>query len=122
MAGVPGQPGVPGQDGAPGQPGVPGQVGAPGQPGVPGQDGSLQRQRLSFRTSGLAVDLEIADTGEARRLTGQLIPGQAAVVEIRSVITVEADAHGRFSTDALPHGQVSLRCRLGTLATGWVAL
>ena len=73
-------------------------AGAPG----PDQNGSPQRQRLSFRTSGLAVDLEIAGTGESRRLTGQLIPGQAAVVEIRSVITVEADAHGRFSTDALP--------------------
>ena len=77
-------------------------AGALGQPGVPDQNGLPQRQRLSFRTSGLAVDLEIAGTGESRRLTGQLIPGQAAVVEIRSVITVEADAHGRFSTDALP--------------------
>ena len=103
-------------------------AGALGQPGVPDQDGSPQRQRLSFRTSGLAVDLEITGTGESRRLTGQLIPGQAAVVEIRGVIAVEADAHGRFSTDALPHGQVSLRCRLGAesdrarLATGWVTL
>ena len=34
-------------------------AGALGQPGVPDQDGSPQRQRLSFRTSGLAVDLEI---------------------------------------------------------------
>ena len=103
-------------------------AGALGQPGVPDQDGSPQRQRLSFRTSGLAVDLEITGTGESRRLTGQLIPGQAAVVEIRGVIAVEADARGRFSTDALPPGQVSLRCRLGAesdrarLATGWVTL
>ena len=103
-------------------------AGAPGRPGVPDHDGSPPRQRLSFRTSGLAVDLEITGTGESRRLTGQLVPGQAAVVEIRGIITVEADARGRFSTDALPPGQVSLRCRLGSesdrhrLATGWVTL
>jgi len=30
------------------------------------------------------------------------------------VITVEADSVGRFSAGAVPFGQISLRCRLGT--------
>jgi hypothetical protein len=82
----------------------------------------VNRRQLSFRTSGLVVDLELTGSGESRRLTGQLIPGQSGVVEIRGVITVEADAGGRFSIDAFPPGHVSLRCRLGTIATGWVAI
>jgi hypothetical protein len=86
------------------------------------------RRQLSFRTSGLVIDLEITGSGESRRLTGQLVPGQSGVVEIRGVVTVQADARGRFSIDAVPPGQVSLRCRLGAesdqaqIATGWVAL
>jgi hypothetical protein len=89
---------------------------------IPEQAGVPQRRQLSFRTSGLVVDLELTGSGEGRRLTGQLIPGQSGVVEIRGVITVEADAAGRFSVDVVPPGQVSLRCRLGAIATGWVAL
>jgi hypothetical protein len=42
------------------------------------------------------------------------------------VITVEADVLGRFSAEAVPLGQISLRCRLGTeqspVATGWITL
>jgi hypothetical protein len=87
-----------------------------------------QRRRVSFRTSGLVVELEITGSGESRRLAGRLIPGQPATVEIRGVISVEADALGRFTADAVPPGQVSLRCRLGAeserarIATGWVTL
>jgi hypothetical protein len=95
---------------------------------VPGEADVPQRHRASFRTSGLVVELEITGSGESRRLAGRLIPGQSAAVEIRGVITVEADALGRFTADAVPSGQVSLRCRLGTeserarIATGWVTL
>jgi hypothetical protein len=95
---------------------------------IPEQAGGPQQRQLSFRTSGLVVDLELTGSGESRRLTGHLVPGQAGVVEIRGVITVEADADGRFSVDAVPPGQVSLRCRLGVgsdragIATGWVAI
>jgi hypothetical protein len=95
---------------------------------VPGQGRSPERRQLSFRTSGLVIELEITGSGESRRLAGRLIPGQSGVVEIRGVVTVEADALGRFSVEEVPPGQVSLRCRLGTqaapaqIATGWVAL
>ena len=94
----------------------------------PGQDGSPERRQLSFRTSGLVIELEITGSGESRRLTGRLIPGQSGVVEIRGVVSVQADALGRFSVEEVPPGQVSLRCQLGPeaaraqIATGWVAL
>ena len=73
----------------------------------------MERREVTFRTSGLVVELEVSVSGESRRLSGRLIPGQSAVVEIRGVITVQADARGRFSVDAVPPGQVSIRCRLG---------
>jgi hypothetical protein len=85
-------------------------------------------RRLTFRASGLVVEVEITGTGDARRLTGRLAPRQSALVDVRGVITVEADELGRFSADALPPGQLSLRCRLGTnpdrpqVTTGWVTL
>lgn len=97
----------------------------------PAGQGSPEWRQLSFRASGLTIELEIAGHGDYRRLTGQLIPRQRATVQIRTgggVITVEADPAGRFSADAVPLGAVSLRCRLGNRAdqppvvTGWIKL
>jgi hypothetical protein len=85
-------------------------------------------RRVSFRTSGLVIELEITGSGESRQMAGRLIPAQSGVVEIRGVVAVEADARGRFTAEAVPPGQVSVRCRLGTdadrarIATGWVVL
>jgi hypothetical protein len=96
--------------------------------GVPAQGSSAGRKQLSFRTSGLRIDLEMADSDGSRRLAGRLIPAQSAVVEIRGIITVQADVLGRFTAEDVPPGQLSLRCRLGTesdharIATGWVTL
>ena len=91
----------------------------------PGPD-AVQRRRLSFRTSGLVIELEITGSGESRRLAGRLIPAQSGVVEIRGVVAAEADARGQFTADAVPTGQLSVRCRLGAdraqVATGWVDL
>ncbi len=91
--------------------------------------GGPEWRQLSFRTSGLTIELEITESGDYRRLLGQLIPRQPAVVEIRhgqGVITVEADSLGRFSADEVPFGQISLRCRLGSdqspVVTGWINL
>jgi hypothetical protein len=86
------------------------------------------RQRVSFRTSGLVIEFEITGSGESRQMAGRLIPAQPGVVEIRGVVTADADARGRFTAEAVPPGQVSVRCRLGTdadraqVATGWVVL
>jgi hypothetical protein len=91
--------------------------------------GGPEWRKLSFRASGLTIELEITGSGEYRRLLGQLIPRQSAVVDIRhgqGVITVEADTLGRFSADEVPFGQISLRCRLGSdqspVVTGWITL
>jgi hypothetical protein len=91
--------------------------------------GGPEWRRLSFRASGLTIELEITGSGNVRRLIGQLIPRQSAVVDIRhghGVITVEADTLGRFSAEEVPFGQISLRCRLGSdqapIVTGWISL
>jgi hypothetical protein len=93
--------------------------------------GSPEWRELSFRASGLTIELEITGAGQERRLTGQLIPRQPAVVDIRhadGVIAVEADDLGRFSAEAVPPGQISLRSRLGpvtdqsSVVTGWVSV
>jgi hypothetical protein len=91
--------------------------------------GAPEWRQLSFRASGLTIELEITGGGEYRRLMGQLIPRQSAVVDIRhgqGVTTVEADTLGRLSAEDIPSGQISLRCRLGSdqapIVTGWISL
>ncbi len=100
-------------------------------PGASVVRGGPEWRQLSFRASGLTIELEITGRGDHRRLVGQLIPRQSAVVDIRhgqGVITVEADTLGRFSADEVPFGQISLRCRLGSdtdqslVVTGWISL
>ncbi len=97
--------------------------------GVSAARGAPEWRQLSFRTSGLTIELGITGTGEARRMMGQLIPRQSAAVDIRherGVITVQADSLGRFSADSVPFGQVRLRCHLGIdqspIVTGWITL
>ena len=91
--------------------------------------GGPEWRQLSFRASGLTIELEITGSGASRRLIGQLIPRQSAGVDIRhgrGVITARADTLGRFSAEEVPFGQVSLRCRLGNdqspVVTGWISL
>ena len=101
-------------------------------PGASAVRGGPQWRQLSFRASGLAIELEITTESEdRRRLVGQLVPRQSAVVDIRhgqGVITVEANTLGRFSAGEVPSGQISLRCRLGPdtdrslVVTGWISL
>ena len=108
-------------------------VGTLSEAGTSAVRGSPAWRQLSFRASGLTIELEITGTGigDERRLIGQLIPRQPAVVDIRhadGVITVEADELGRFSAEAVPPGQISLRSRLGpvtdqsSVVTGWITV
>ena len=85
----------------------------PGPDSLAAAAASPERWRLTFRASGLAVEVEITGTGDARRLTGRLTPRQSALVDVRGGITVDTDELGRFGADALPAGQLSRRCRLG---------
>jgi hypothetical protein len=105
--------------------------GTPSQAGASAGRGSPEWHQLSFPASGLTIELEITGSGNDRRLTGQLIPRQPAVVDIRhadGVITAEADELGRFSAEAVPAGQISLRSRLGPVTdqspvvTGWITV
>jgi len=97
----------------------------------PAEASAPEWRQLSFRASGLTIELEITGHGGYRQLAGKLIPGQPAAVDIRhagGVTTVEADAHGRFCADDIPLGQISLRCRLGanpektSVMTGWITI
>lgn len=93
-------------------------------------------RQLSFRASGLTIELSITETGPTRRLVGQLLPRQPARVDIRyhdTLLTIEADDLGRFTADDIPAGQISIRCRLGAtdqedaeaptpIVTGWISI
>jgi hypothetical protein len=93
--------------------------------------GTGQARMLSFRASGLTIDVEVTGSGESRRLIGQVAPSARASVDIRqgnSVFTVEADELGRFSADRLQAGPISLRCHPGhetihrLVVTDWIAI
>jgi hypothetical protein len=87
---------------------------------------------LTFEAPGLTVQLEVTDVGTRRRLIGQLIPAQRAVVTVRhqhgETVATEADELGRFRADDVPAGLSSLRCHLaGTgedefVVTDWIRL
>jgi hypothetical protein len=120
-------------DAGPGSPQPEGELGPGGGPeaGVFATGGAPEWRHLSFRASGLIIELEVTGTGNYRRLAGQLIPRQPAVVDIRhpgGVTTAAADSLGRFRAEIVPLGQISLRCRLGpktdqsSVVTGWIRL
>jgi hypothetical protein len=74
--------------------------------------GHQQERLLSFRASGLTIEVEVTAAGPARRLIGQLVPPQRAEVEIRrqdGVVTIATDEFGRFIADRMLAGPVSLR-------------
>jgi hypothetical protein len=93
--------------------------------------GQQQERLLSFRASGLTIEVEVTVAGPTRRLIGQLVPPQRAEVEIRhqdEVVTLATDEFGRFIADRLPAGPVSLRCGPGggqdrsAVVTDWIPI
>ncbi len=93
-------------------------------------------RQLSFRASGLTIELSVTTEGPVRRLMGQLLPRQPAQVDIRygdTILSVQADELGRFVADDIPAGAISIRCRLGDgfsdeaqeappVVTGWISI
>lgn len=86
-------------------------------------------RQLTFEGPGLTVEIEVAPGGG--RLVGQLVPPQAAQIEVRHLggsLNLESDALGRFSAERISPGPVSLRCRASDTAawpptaTDWVAI
>jgi len=84
-------------------------------------------RQLTFQGPELTVEVELSAEGA---LVGQLVPPQAATVEVRQAgaasRVVTADRLGRFAAGVLAHGPVSLLCRRGpgrpAVATAWLGL
>lgn len=95
-----------------------------------GMRASVAPRVVTFEADTLTVEVEIAETGDRRRLIGQLVPPSAGEVEIRNAArtqVVEADELGRFSATDVPGGPVSLVCRLQGAAerpvvTSWIVI
>jgi len=71
---------------------------------------------LTFEGAGLTVEVEVARTGEGRRLLGRVMPPQRGQVEVRHAggrLDVPVDALGRFSAGDVRPGPASLRFRAG---------
>jgi hypothetical protein len=81
-----------------------------------------QPRLVSFEGAGLMIELEIEQRGQARRITGQLLPRQAAAIDIvrpdGRTTTVQAEAEGRFVTELAGGGPVSFRVM--SLETDWL--
>src|ERR1700694_3347436 len=70
--------------------------------GVRSRDDSVRL--VSFDGPDLTVEVEVAAVGDHRRLVGQLVPPQAATIEIRAAgsgdaLDADVDALGRFSLE-----------------------
>jgi hypothetical protein len=84
---------------------------------------------LTFEGLGIEVEVEVAQTGTTRRLTGQVVPVGAAQVTVRSAdatLDVAADDLGRFTVEGIPSGAISLSVlRAGAehpIVTSWVSI
>jgi hypothetical protein len=82
---------------------------------------------LTFAVGDLTLDLEVEGSGRERRLIGELAPAQRAVIVIghaEGTTEVETDDDGRFRTEGIPAGPVSLSVRLAaggaTVQTEWI--
>lgn len=91
-----------------------------------GVRGAEETREITFRAPGIEIEVVVL-TEDTRRIVGQLVPPQQAVIELRSVDgsvrRVESDDLGRFSVTDVPTGNVSLRCILDddqTVQTDWV--
>ncbi|MGW1958423.1 hypothetical protein ACWCPI_37720 [Streptomyces sp. NPDC001920] len=77
---------------------------------------------LTFRAGEVTVDVEVTAQG----LMGQVLPPQQARIEVlagpQTAVPVDADAMGRFTSDAPPSGPFALRLRTGgeVVVTEWL--
>jgi len=96
--------------------------------------GAGEPRTLTFDADDLTVEVEVTGSGPERRLLGQLVPPQAARIEVDSRPpggedvtpagqTVEADPRGRFAAGGIGPGPLRLTCHragLPAVATDWV--
>ena len=75
-----------------------------------GVRGGADARQMTFRAPGLEIEVEV-ESERARIVIGQLVPAQAAEIELRQehrTLRTEADALGRFSFDGIAPGPVKL--------------
>ncbi|HKB31916.1 MAG TPA: hypothetical protein VKD26_13915 [Streptosporangiaceae bacterium] len=93
--------------------------------------GAPQGRLLSFRSSGLTIDVEVTGGGSRRNLIGQLVPPGRAAIEIRQggdVVSLDADELGRFTAGPFRAGPIRLRLSGAAQAgprrvvTDWVSI
>lgn len=71
-------------------------------------------RQMTFRAPGVEIEVVVMSEG-ARRLVGQLVPPQAATVELRyrdEVRSAKCDSLGRFTFQDVPVGPISIRCSI----------
>ncbi|MEA2001847.1 MAG: hypothetical protein U9N84_08195 [Actinomycetota bacterium] len=86
-------------------------------------------RQMTFRTPGVEIELVVVSE-TSRRLVGQLVPPQAAEIELHHedvTRTAQSDNLGRFAFQDVPAGSVRLTCKLkGTndplIQTEWVII
>lgn len=95
--------------------------------GVRGSGGGWRA--LTFETpDGVTIEVEVGVERSKRSLAGQISPAGAATVVVRlpgAEMPVQVDELGRFQTNGLPPGPISLRCVLPdgrAIETGWVTI
>lgn len=81
-------------------------------------------RQMTFRAPGLEIEVVVMAEG-ARRLVGQLVPPQAAEIELlyqSEVRSATSDSLGRFTFLDVPVGPVSIRCTVEgtTIQTDWM--
>ena len=93
--------------------------------------GAAEQRLFSFRGGDLVIELEVTRTGADRHVLGQIMPPQACLVDLRqqrNVVTVTADDLGRFRSERLAPGPLSLRLHppegtsQRTVTTDWVSI
>lgn|SRR5487761_259954 len=92
---------------------------------------SAGQRLISFKAPGLTIDVEVTSTESGREVMGQIIPPQRATVEIRhqsGIVIADADELGRFRSDSLQAGPMSLRLRpaadaaRAAIVTDWLSI
>ncbi len=86
-------------------------------------------RQMTFRTPGVEIELVVVSE-TSRRLVGQLVPPQAAEIELHhedETRTVQSDNLGRFTFHDVPVGSVRLTCKLTgegetTVQTEWIII
>ncbi|MFG1854922.1 hypothetical protein [Actinomadura geliboluensis] len=86
---------------------------------------------LTFSCPGREVEIEVAEQGREREISGRLVPSAAALVEVRhrdlppGGISARTEPAGLFCVPRVPEGLVSLVFRLedgSSIVTSWIHL